>query len=87
MIKSPVSAFVGPVPAAFMRRFTFVVGAFLPAIDGCDAGARTLMDERQKHPAPTAEPTRAGAQRRFRAGASTALSLRESFVRQRRPSP
>ena len=40
-------------------------------------GARTLMDERQKHPAPTAEPTRGAAQRRFRAGASTALSLRE----------
>jgi hypothetical protein len=35
------------------------------------------MDERQKHPAPTAEPTRGGAQRRFRAGASTALSLSE----------
>ena len=57
MTKSPVGAFAGPFPAAFRRRSTFVAGAFLQARrDGYGARGSDLDDERQKHPAPTAEP-------------------------------
>jgi len=64
MILGPVGAFVGPIPAAFMRRSAFVAGASQQAA-GAEAmqGARTLMDEPRKHPAPTAEPPRTAHRR------------------------
>ncbi len=39
------------------------------------------MDEPRKHPAPTAQPTRGGAHRRFRAGALTAIHHRDCVHR------
>ena len=81
MTKSPVSAFLGPIPAAFRRRSTFVAAPSCRRAGTDTAQApRTLMDERQKHPAPTAEP-RWAAHRRSSAGASIALSVREKLRR------
>src|SRR5271166_3050309 len=74
----PCQRVLGPVPAAFMRRFTFVVCAFLPAIR---AGYGARDSDPDGRAAETSRPDR-GTNKRGRSttigvGASTASSLRE----------